>query len=618
MDTSNKLAVGAALSLGLFGAINLLGATVFSSSRMDLTEEKLYTLSEGAKDIARSLDETVRLELYASKELRDASPVLNGFVGRVEGTLENFVRASDGKIVLERFDPEEFSEAEDEAALNGLQRVGVGGASGYLGLVMRNSFGDKEVIRALTPAEEIFIEYEVAQRLVALDAADLPVVGIMSDLGIDGGPPMAQGQPPQPAWQLRTLLERTAQVRTIPTSATAIEDDVDVLLLVHPRGLSEATLYAIDQFALAGGRLVALLDPSCVVDIGAQQAGELPPPSSLDPLLAAWGVEFSGTDFVADRLLAPQQEGSAGLLEIPISSEQVDSEDPIAARLSDMRFITAGAFTAIEGASTTLAPLVTTTEEAGLLRSATAFAVADPAELRDDFLPAYRTFTIAARLRGPITTAFPEGPAVDAPASEEGGETEQAPTALPDGHLAESTSDFEAILIGDVDMVHEAMWTQRTMFGTQKVAENIDFVLNAVDQLGGSEALMSLRARGTFARPFEVVEALRVAAGEELEAERSRLEKELEDINARIQEIAAEQGGGTTVLLTPELEEELDKAYAKRDETRKELRRVRFDLERDEEALGRRVKALNVLGMPLVVIASGILVWLRRRGRANA
>jgi len=606
MDTANKLAAGAALSIGLFGAINLLGSSVFSDARIDLTEERLYTLSEGAKEIARGLDEPIRLELYATQDMRKANPRTGDFMQRVEDVLENFVRVSDGKLKLERFDPVEFSEAEDEAALNGLQRIRMdGNAVGYFGLVMRNSVGDKETIAYFNPSDEIFLEYEIAQRLVSLDAADKPVLGLLTDLAVDGGPPMAPGQPAQPAWQILSLLERTFEVRRLESSTEAIEDDVDVLMLLHPNGLTDATLYAIDQFALDGGRVLALLDPSCLVDRDSQQGGALPASSDLGPLLEAWGVEFDASGLVADRTLAPLEPGSAGLLQVVATADQVDADDPVSARLSDLRFITVGALAATEGASTAFTPLVTTSDEAGQL-APSALRTADPSTLIEDFVPAYETYTLAARVSGPIATAFPKGPDGDDEA------------ALPDGHLAESTADFEAILIADADMLFDTQWLQRSLFGVAKYAENPDLVLNAADQLAGSDALMSLRARGTFERPFEVVQELRLAAGEELAAEQARLQKELADIDTRIQEIAREQGGGGTVLLTPELEEELDKAYAKRDETRKELRRVQFNLKRDEEALGRRVKALNILGMPLVVIASGVLVWLRRRGRATA
>lgn len=608
MDTSKKLTAGAAISLGLFGAINLLGSSVFSKASIDLTEERLYTLSDGAKDIARDLDEAIRLELYASKDLRDSSPAIDGFVRRVEDLLESFVAASDGKLKLERFDPKEWSEAEDEAALAGLPRVaGADGAVGYLGLVMRNSVGDTEVLPALRPNDEIFVEYEVAERLVSLDASDRPVLGVMTGLAIDGGPAAAPGQRGTPPWRVLELLGRSSEVRRIETTVDAIEDDVDVLMLLHPNGLSDATLYAIDQFALDGGRVIAFLDPFSVLDReGAQANGGTPPASDLGPLLEAWGVSFDGSRFVADPALAVLDPGGAGLMELRPRAEQVDATDPVSARLTDLRLITAGAVAPVDGASTTFAPLVTTTDEAGTLARSLVTTIQDPAELLERFTPTYETYTLAARVSGPIATAFPNGLATG----------EEDAVALPDGHLAESTSDFEAIVVADADMVYEGLWLGQ--FGLSKTAENIDLVLSAAEQLGGSDALLSLRARGTFSRPFEVVEELRRKADEKFASEQARLEKELEEIDVRIQEIARDQGGGGPILLTDELQEEFDKAVEKRDATRKELRRVRFDLERDEEALGRRVKAINVLGMPLVVVASGLLVWLRRRGRANA
>jgi ABC-type uncharacterized transport system involved in gliding motility auxiliary subunit len=619
MESTTKLAVGAGLVAALFGAVNVLGGTAFTGARLDLTEEQLFTLSQGAKDIARGLDEPIRLEYYASRDLRDSSPTIGTFMRRVEDVLDEFVRASKGKLLLERFDPLEFSEAEDAAALAGLQRVTVsrGGPPGFLGLVMRNSVGDVETIPAFSPSDEVFLEYEIAQRLVALDGAGKPVLGLMTDLPLLGGPAMQPGQQGAPEWQIVPLLRRQFDLRTIGTSATAIAPDVDVLMVVHPNGLSERTLYAIDQYALGGGRILALVDPFCAVDTGAAAQGGVPGASDLGPLLAAWGVDLDADDFVADRTLARMDESGPVLVSMRIDASVVDESDPVTARLSDVELFTPGSLTQVEGATTTFTPLITTTEDAGLLDKATNVRVLDPSDMLDNFVSTGEPFTIVARVSGSIATAFPEGYAVDDEGASEGQGAEPVQRALPPGHLAASARPFEAIVIADADLLFDGLWLQRTIFGVSKLRENPDLVLNAAEQLGGGDALIGLRARGTFDRPFEVVRELRLKASAELDAEQARLEKELDDVNGRIEQIAADQGGGATVLLTPELEEELARAYEVRDATRKELRRVKFDLLRDEEALGRRVKAINILTMPLVVVLGGLIVWLVRRKRAN-
>ncbi|QDU83693.1 ABC-type uncharacterized transport system [Planctomycetes bacterium Pla163] len=619
MDTRTKLIVGAGLAAALFGAVNVLTSTKFSGARLDLTEDKLYTLSKGAKDIARGLDEPIRLEYYASRELRDATPTIGAFMRRVEDVLDGFVRASKGKLILERFDPLEFSEAEDAAALAGLQRVALqrGDVQGFFGLVMRNSVGDVETIPAFNRNDEVFLEYEIAQRLVALDDAGKPVLGLMTDLPLMGAPAAQPGQQGAPEWQIVPLLRRQFDLRTIDTDTTAIAPDVDVLMLVHPNGLSERTLYAIDQYALGGGRILALVDPFCAVDTGAASQGGVPGGSDLGPLLATWGVELDVDDFVADRTLARMDEGGPVLVSMRIDSSVVDESDPVTARLSDVELFTPGSLTQVEGATTTFTPLVTTTDDAGLLDKAANVRVLDPSDMLANFVPSGEPFTLVARLSGPISTAFPEGYAVDGD-GEAGTEDEgSVQRALPPGHVAASTRPFEAIVVADADLLFDGLWLGRSLFGVSKLRENPDLVLNAAEQLGGGDALIGLRARGTFDRPFEVVRELRLAASAELDAEQTRLEKELDDVNGRIEQIAADQGGGATVLLTPELEEELARAYEVRDATRKELRRVKYDLQRDEEALGRRVKAINILTMPLVVVLGGLIVWLLRRKRAN-
>lgn len=628
MDSTTKLIVGAALTAALFGAVNVLSGKAFTSARLDLTDEKLFTLSKGAKQIARTLDEPIRLEYYASRELRESSPRLRAFMRRVEDVLDEFVRASKGKLLLERFDPLEFSEAEDEAALAGLQRLVAsrGGPQGFFGLVLRNSVGDVETITAFDPADEVFLEYEIAQRLIALDEAGKPVLGLMTDLPLMGSPAAAPGQQGAPQWQIVPLLSRQFDLREIDTGTDSIPAGVDVLMLVHPSGFSQKTLYAIDQYALRGGRVLALVDPFCAVDTNAASQGEVPGASDLGPLLAAWGVALDGSNFVADRTLARIDEAGAILVSMRVDERVVDQDDPVTARLTDVELFTPGSLTAVEGATTTFAPLITTTGDAGLLDKASNIRVLDPSEMLGNFVPRNEPFTLAVRLSGPIETAFPEGYVVadantdPATASDEAVDesSDAAPTrALPPGHLAASTRPFEAIVIADADLLFDGLWLGRTPFGASKIRENPDLVLNAAEQLGGGDALIGLRARGTFERPFEVVRELRLKASAELEAEQARLEKELDDVNARIEQIAADQGGGTTVIMTPEIKAERELAFGVRDATRKELRRVKFDLLRDEEALGRRVKAINILTMPLIVLLGGLLVWRVRRRRAN-
>jgi ABC-type uncharacterized transport system involved in gliding motility auxiliary subunit len=233
----------------------------------------------------------------------------------------------------------------------------------------------------------------------------------------------------------------------------------------------------------------------------------------------------------------------------------------------------------------------------------------DPAQLEQNFHPGFEPLTLAARVRGPITTAF-----VNGPAQPDGSPSESAP----EGHVAESTTDFEAIVIADADFLFDGLWLTRSIFGTVKARENPDFLLNAAEQLSGNDALLGLRARGTFERPFEKVRELRQQARERLRDEEERLESDLTAAQARIDEIVREQGDGNTVLLTPELEEQLVNAREAEVATRKKLRQVRYDLVKDERRLGTTLKLVNIGFVPLLVVGAGVAMMLgRRRMRAT-
>ncbi|MEZ5980432.1 MAG: GldG family protein [Planctomycetota bacterium] len=622
MNTTQKLATGAVLATGIFCAVNILGGTVLSSLRLDLTEEKLYTLSDGARSIARDLDEPITIQYYASEELRDEVPFIASSMRRVEDVLEEFVQASKGKLRLERFHPVENSEAEDEAAIAGLQRISAGRASteGYFGIVLRNSVGEKQVIPAVQPSQEPLLEYELAQRLVALDSATKPVVGLVTSLPVDGEMPTSPGARPTPEWGVMPLLRRQFDLRRIDSDAAKIDDDVDVLMLLHPHGLPDATLYAIDQFALRGGRIVALVDPFCASDVSSQQQGmQLPPPTDLGPLLASWGLEMKDGVFAADRLRAQTdpKTGEPVLYVTQPTSDDVDADDPVTARLSDLLFLAPGVLAPVDGATTTFTPLVSTTEESAAMNVFQLAMLRDPADLLDAFHPGYEKLAMAARVSGRIKTAFPDGPDAQEP-PDEGAVGPEAPKELPEGHLAESQGEFSAIVIADADMIHDRSWMARSMFGTVKLSENVDFVLNALEQLAGSDALLSLRARGTFDRPFEKLRELRLTAQERYREEEKRLEDKLDAAQARIDDIAKEQGDGDTVVITPELQDELEKAYEARSETRKELRRVKLELASDERSLANRIKWIDIGAVPVLVVAAGVVtLTARRRARGK-
>ncbi len=625
---SNK----SALFLGLvatllFLALNLLGSKLLVGVRADLTEDKLNTLSEGAREIARTLSEPVDLSLYYSRSTGNDLPTFKSHAQRTIDMLEELERESDGKLRLTLLDPEPYSDAEDEAVLAGLRGRPVNdvGDSFYLGLVAENSVGERKVLPLLDPRQERFLEYELARMLKTLDQPTRPTLGLVSSLPINGGAMAAPGEPPTRPWLFPQLLSDLFDLEDLGPDPQSIPEDVDVLLLLHPQGMSETALYAIDQFALGSGRVIALVDTWCDEQLPGteEQTYEMNRTSDLGPLLAKWGVQLRPRILAADRRLALQVEvrnsnGQVEPLDLPLymaaGLDQMDEASPVTASLSRMVFAYAGVLDAVGNAGTELVPLITTTEESmGIELSRVQFGL-DPRALVNDFAPEGEELVLAARLTGKVQSAYPRGdPSAPAPADGE------EPTPGPD-HLAESTGNFEAIVVADADFLSDAYWTSQdvraALLGTVTLtAANADFVLNAAELLSGDDALISIRARGQYERPFERVQELERDANVRFRAEAQLLEEELLATENSIDQMQRERGDSNSMLLTEQQAATLEEFQQKRIATRKQLRDVELKLRKDKERMWTRLKLINIAIWPLAVGLAAFSFGAVRRSR---
>ena len=645
-------ATGVVLALVLLFAVNILASRTLGSVRVDLTGNRLFTLSEGTRSILASLEEPVTLRFYLSQGELGRVPGIGGYADRVRALLDEYERLSGGKVRVRVIDPEPFSEEEDRAVAYGLRGVPLGLDEGsfYFGLAGTNSVDDEEVIPFFVTEREQFLEYDVTKLVHNLTRPGRKIVGLLGSLPMEGqGPPQMQaafGGMNAPPWMVVEQMRQLFEVRSLHPKLDEIPEDVDVLMLVHPQALPAEALYAIDQFVLRGGRVIAFVDPYSEMQQEGMAGGFGSPAGSrrsgIDELLAAWGVVL-GEDVVADLDLAlkvrMEQGGRVVTFDYPVWMNVIpdtfDHEDIVTGNLGNLGFATPGHLDSAEGATTALTPLVSTTPRAARFTTSQVAAVTtDPRDLLDEYTPAGHAYTLAARVSGKVRTAFPEGRPLPDPAEEAGeegngpaeaageGGAEEDPKA---GHLSESAEDAQIILVADADMLADRFWVVVEEFLGSRIAvpsaANGSFVINALDNLAGSGDLISVRNRGTFTRPFTRVIALRQQAERAFRAKEQELIAQLEETERRLVELEEGNRGNDGLILTDAQRDELLGFRQERVRIRKELREVRRRLRADIEALESWIKFANVGLVPLLIGLGGLaagLAQLRRRRTAVA
>jgi gliding motility-associatede transport system auxiliary component len=609
----------------LFIGLIILSNYGLRGLRADLTENRLYTLSPGTRHIIEGLQEPINLYFYFSRETAgERAADIKTYGDRVREVLEEMAARSRGKIRLETIDPEPFSEDEDRAGEFGLRAIptGTAGESFYFGLAGTNSTDGRAKIELFNPRQEEFLEYDIAKVIVELARPKKPVIGVLSTLpmGSDFNPMTGQASEP---WAVTSQLEQLFTVRTLNADVASIDADVDVLLLVHPKALTPATLFAIDQFVLRGGRALIFVDPESEADTSGQQPGNplaamgANRSSSLEPLFKAWGVEFNPREVVGDQKHALMLGGRTGepqrhLAFLGFDASNLDKKDVITASLDSVNFATAGRFKRAENSPLTFEPLVQSSELSGLIPVERLAMLMDPGTLLEGFQPTGERFLLAVRATGKLKTAYPDGK----PAGVAGAAPTSAPT------LKESAQPVNLVLVADTDMLTDMMWVQRENFFGQRFAQafanNGDMVLNAVDNLTGNSDLISIRGRATFVRPFDRVEALRRDAEERFRSKERELEEELRATEQKLTALQTSRNDQSSLILTPEQEQELERFQQQKAGIRKDLRDVRHGLDRDIKRLGTVLDVINIALVPLLITIFGlaVFVWRRRRARA--
>ncbi|TXI32025.1 MAG: ABC transporter [Aquipseudomonas alcaligenes] len=601
--------VGLLLIAVAFLAFNMLSALGLGNLRLDLTEQKLYTISDGTERILGELDEPINLYFfYSDKAARDL-PVLRNYAMRVQEMLKAYERAADGKIRLHIIDPEPFSENEDRAAAFGLQAVPVsqGGEQIYFGLAGTNAVDDKQIIPFFPLDQEEFLEYQLSQLVQGLAKPERPVIGLLSGLQLNGGFDMMARQPTAP-WMVMEEVRQLFKIASLKIGIDRIPDDVSVLLLVHPKSLPEATLYAIDQFVLRGGKLLVFVDPLSEADNSQPMlpGDDGDKASDLEPLFKAWGLRMMPHQVLGDGAYALSvsmgqgQRPARHAAWLALPQRAMSQDDVATAGLESINIATAGILEPLEGAGTRFVPLLQSSEYAMPFGVERFTMLANPEELIRELEPTGERYTIAARISGPAQTAFPDGI-----------------EGQKDGLKA--ADNINVIAVADTDLLSDRMWVQvQDFFGQrmpQPFADNAGFAINALDNLSGSDALISVRSRGRFSRPFEVVEALQREAEAQFRVKEEDLQQRLAETDQKLASLQ-QQDPAKALELSPEQQAAVQQFIAEKLRIRKELREVRFQLNADIEALGRTLKLVNILAVPLLLTFGVLLLWLWRRRKA--
>ena len=629
---------GLAVAAVLFVAINILFGGSIPGARVDLTEDRLFTLSEGTHETLAAIDEPVELHFFYSERLGRELPFYGGYSRRVRDLLNEIVAAAGGKVILHERDPVPFSDEEDRAVSMGIQGIPVdqGGELVYFGLAGVNSVDDAELVPFFQPERENLLEYDLAQLIHALSNPEPTVVGVMSSLPIMGDMRAhMQGSVSVP-WGIAGHLRTFFDVVNLPQSIDDLPERIDVMVVIHPDVLSDRVQYELEQFLFRGGRAMLFLDPRSESDnkIGPNDISSSA--SSLSRLMEKWGVEIPDGRLTGDRSMAWRVNAGTQQRVVPadyvvwlaVSGEGMNQDDPVTSRLPLVNIASGGYIDRKEGSPLTLEPLITSTENSApvdvdLVRGLSP----DILGLLDKFEPDENEYVIAARLSGEVETAFPDGPPerVIKKTEEELAEDPDRP------QLMKSEGPVNLIVVADSDLVEDRFWIRKQQFFgrevAQPIASNANFVINAVSNLGGSDELIGLRSRGVSQRPFDRVDELRQQAELKFRDKERELQDTLEELENKIAllegvETRTDASTGeirVELSLTQEQRDELDSSRLEMVSIRKQLRDVQRGLREDVENLETRLQFVNIGLVPLIVAAIAIVlgtvrVARRRRG----
>lgn len=610
--------------------IAVVGANLIFSpvrARVDLTADRLHTLSDGTKAILANLDAPIQVRLYVSQGKDRMPSAIQPYVQRVEDLLAEFKAQSKGNLEIKKFDPEPDSETEDSAKLDGIEPISLQQMSAepfYLGLAIEYA-PQKVAIPFLSPQREKLLEYDLARAITQVLSTNKPVIGVMSPLQVMGGfNPMAMqmGRQPQQSepWVFVNELKRDFDVQTVGMDVDKIDDNIKVLVVLHPKDITPKAEFAIDQFVLRGGKLVAFLDALCLADnrnpnpMGFNLGGG----STFPKLLKHWGYEFDTSKVVSDTDYMRQLQGRDGRPQLVpsflfLNANAINKDDAVTGQLDDVWLPFAGAFTGKAADGLKADVLFHSSKNSQLTDGVT--SQLNGAKVVDEFKPSGVEYSLGLRLTGKFKTAFPDGNPADT------NSVAGATNAPAGSSLKDATAEGAVYLVGDADLLSDqfSVRVDQMFRMAYPLNGNLTFMQNLIEQATGDANLITVRSRASLRRPFTVVQEMESKARIAYQAKIESLDKKLQDLQSKLNDFQIKKEGNTAkIILSPEQQQALKQVNEEQANTRKELRQERRNLRLEVESLENRLKWLNIAAMPLLVTATGIGLAVTRRRRTSA
>jgi ABC-type uncharacterized transport system involved in gliding motility auxiliary subunit len=625
------LAIGALLAIVV--ASNLLVSGLGIGHRnADFTADKVHTLSDGTREILKELGAPVVIRYYATRSSDYMPEHLKLHMRRVDDLLAQYKNLSGGKLQVVELDPQPDTEAEDSANLDGISGQTFDDQNLFFGLAI-SCLDRTTTIPYLDPAQETMLEYQISRSVSEVSRPDKPVIGLMAGLPVNGGPSMNPMQPGQPAWEIFRQLGQYYEVRDLTMTPEKIEAEVDLLLVIHPADITPEAEFAIDQYILQGGTVIACIDPYSVaaqmMGGGNPMMGGGGPPtaSTLPTLLGAWGLTMD-TQVVADETYQTQMSGNRkGIAVLTVPQEGMPQKDNVITRnLNNTVFFLPGGLTKSGSGGVNVDTLIKSSPKAGLVSSMKASQL-DP-QLAQSFQGS-RSYDLVVHLSGNFKTAFPKGkPGTEEKKEEEKpAEGEKKPEEKKDEKptsLIEATKPGNVFIISDVDAFFDQFAFRMQNFGGGRTINlgpqngNSSLLLNMVDQAASSTHLIGARSRAAISRPFTKIKEMEAEASAKVRSKEAELKKKEEDANNKLNELQQTKAAGTELFLSPEQEAEIRKFRQELVDARKQQRGLMKDLRREKDSIAGRITLANVLGMPLLVILLGIGLLVKRRSATRA
>jgi ABC-type uncharacterized transport system involved in gliding motility auxiliary subunit len=627
--------VGVLVMLAILIAFNFIAAT--ARTRLDLTQEKAYTLSAGTRDILKHLNTPVTIRFYCTQSENSTAQTvyLKNYARKVEDLLAEYKQVAGSKLKIEKYDPQPDSDAEDSARLDGIEPQAVEGADRfYLGLAVKCA-DQVQSIPFMAPNRERLLEYDLARAIARAENPEKPTIGLMSPLPVFGMPsnPMMQqmGQQGSQPWTIVNELKNDFNVKRVGMDVDKIDDDIKLLVVIAPKDISDKAQYAIDQFIMHGGKLVAFLDAQCLADNRQQNQNQMMPNmggggSSLDKLLKAWGIQFDTGKAVADLKFKMQLRGRTGEPQeapawLALNRDGVDTNDVTTSQIDNIWLPLCGAFTGTPVAGLKETVLLRSSKDSQLVEAMLANLSGE--SILKEFKPSGVSYKLAIRLEGKFKTAFPDGAPQDKKDDTEKKDEKKPEEKKAGDSLKESKVSTAVVLFGDSDMIFDPFTIRRmdTPFGALQTAmnANLNLAQNVIDQMTGDSNLIAVRSRATMNRPFTRVKEMEAAANVRFQSEIKRLEDSAAEAQRKINEMQAQKKDkDQRFILSPEQRTELEKLRKEEAETRKRLKQVQKDLRKEVVSLQTRLKWVNILAVPLAVTATGILIAMVNRRKTSA